>query len=389
MGWSHPEISLEDLMNLIKGFIDIMILASGYQSSGFEATWDPLNIKKALQWGIFFENVLTSISSSHDYQGSMEELDAALLELRANPCFPQGLRHLSSATLARARDFVLKQLVHTLPLRDMHLSALLTAAVETDLNDLGKTKIDSLSVYLENLMLKNKPLDLQSPHSFLDIKMKENSRDNHSQFIIEELSKRQIGASHVFSVEKGLDILSESVKHIKWPGSDSSIFEKKASNRDPSLEEKLVELTVWNHWRSRNLSYLLDKKTLRLVSGAKLIFSAPTAQWIQVFDHLKYSAEAQDLLEIIELFLLGCILRRWSHVVEIFMSVSYDLVPISKKYHELQNMLQGRSDLIHSKEEAVKIKENEILEYLTVLLQNKIHQLWNMPPVLVAVAIAS
>ncbi|KAF6170618.1 hypothetical protein GIB67_020180 [Kingdonia uniflora] len=84
----------------------------------------------------------------------------------------QGLRHLFSATLARAGDFVLKQLVHTLPLRDMHLSALLTAAVETDLNDLGRTKIDSLSVYLKNLMLKNKPMDLQSPHNFLDIKMK-------------------------------------------------------------------------------------------------------------------------------------------------------------------------------------------------------------------------
>ncbi|KAF6146208.1 hypothetical protein GIB67_011680 [Kingdonia uniflora] len=105
--------------------------------------------------------VLTSISSLPDCQGSMEELDTALLELRSSPCFPQGLRHLSSTTLARARDFILKQLVYALPLRYMHLSVLLTAAVETDLNDLGRTKIDSLSVYLENLMLKNKPMDLQ------------------------------------------------------------------------------------------------------------------------------------------------------------------------------------------------------------------------------------
>ncbi|KAF6170857.1 hypothetical protein GIB67_015809 [Kingdonia uniflora] len=44
-------------------------------------------------WRAYFEfkdlEVLTSISSSPGCQGSMEELDAALLELRANPCFPQ------------------------------------------------------------------------------------------------------------------------------------------------------------------------------------------------------------------------------------------------------------------------------------------------------------
>lgn len=56
-GWSHPEISLEELMKLIKGFVDIIILASGYQSSGHFAHWDPINIKKAFQWALFFENV--------------------------------------------------------------------------------------------------------------------------------------------------------------------------------------------------------------------------------------------------------------------------------------------------------------------------------------------
>lgn len=59
-GWSNqcnPEISVQELMKMIKGFVDIIILASGYQSSGRFAHWDPLNIKKAFQWGLFFENV--------------------------------------------------------------------------------------------------------------------------------------------------------------------------------------------------------------------------------------------------------------------------------------------------------------------------------------------
>lgn len=57
MAWSHPDISLDELMSLIKGFVDILILASGRQSSGLPATWDADNIKKAIQWGIFFEEV--------------------------------------------------------------------------------------------------------------------------------------------------------------------------------------------------------------------------------------------------------------------------------------------------------------------------------------------
>ena len=62
MGWSHPDVSLDDMVKLIKGFVDILILASGYQSSGHFALWDPQNIKRAFQWGLFFDNVNMPIS---------------------------------------------------------------------------------------------------------------------------------------------------------------------------------------------------------------------------------------------------------------------------------------------------------------------------------------
>ena len=57
MGWVHPDISLEEMVKLTKGFVDILILASGYQSSGRIAHWDAQNIKKIFHWGLFFENV--------------------------------------------------------------------------------------------------------------------------------------------------------------------------------------------------------------------------------------------------------------------------------------------------------------------------------------------
>lgn len=66
-------------------------------------------------------------------------------------------------------------------------------------------------------------------------------------------------------------------------------------------KEKLKGFSLWNQWKARSLSYLLDKRTIRLVSGAKLIFSAPKVQWLRVFESLKASNEAHNnnLLEII------------------------------------------------------------------------------------------
>lgn len=55
-----------------------------------------------------------------------------------------------------------------------------------------------------------------------------------------------------------------------------------------------IELVTWNKWQSKGLSYFLSKRTLRLVSGASLIFSAPRAQWAEVLRRLHVSAENKD-----------------------------------------------------------------------------------------------
>ncbi|KAL8146891.1 hypothetical protein AgCh_004575 [Apium graveolens] len=121
MGWSHPYISLDDLIKLIKGFVDILILASGYQSTGDFAHWDSNNIKNAFKWAIFFEN---------------------------------GLEQLSFTTLGRAREFVLEHLIRALPLREAHLRALMTEIIEVDLDDISRVESDPLNIYLDELMLK-------------------------------------------------------------------------------------------------------------------------------------------------------------------------------------------------------------------------------------------
>ncbi|XP_021831302.1 uncharacterized protein LOC110771326 isoform X3 [Prunus avium] len=337
MGWNHPHISLEQLLNLIKGFVDILLLLSGYQSSGRLAHWDSHNIKKAFQWGLFFEKVLGSFGCSDDYVGSMEELDAALSEMTSAASLPKGLAHLSSATLTTARGFVLEHLIHTLPLRDAHLRALLMATVEMDLEELSETEHDILNAYFNKLKLQNTTL----------------------QRSIAPATKIENCAGDGFT------------KIVEW----------------------LVGSLTWNRWKSKNLSYFLDKRTIQLVSGASMIFAASKIQWVQIFERLNLNVSAgcsdDGLCETIELLLLGCITSRWTSLIEQLVSVSYDCKNISEQYHDVCNLLFGRSTAPISKQEAVSTKDSDILEYLSGLLGSQLHQLWKISPSLVAVAIPS
>ncbi|XP_068653635.1 uncharacterized protein [Aristolochia californica] len=409
MGWSHPEISLEDLMHLIKGFLDILILASGYQSSGLPAMWDSENIRKAVSWGLFFEDVLARLRNSDDYVQSLKELDEALLELRSHPHFPQGLSHLSSAILTRARDFILGHFLQSVHLGDAHVRALLSAAVEMDLNGLSETESDCLSAYTEKLSSQIKSLHLSpktngpeglkrtvdvpgSPSTIQYKNDRHQSSHDQSSFVIKELLKRQRTMSSVSSADTALSVLSDIVAKNKWVELHNVQIADQPFNHGSQVNEKgQIRLVLWNQWRSKNLSYLLDKRTVRLVSGARLIFSAPKVQWSQVFERLAISTEAHNtkLLELLELSLLGTISSRWSSTVELFISVASDQLPISKQFNEIHKSLQGGYEYLHPKEDLMSIKENDILEYVMMLLDNQVDLLWKLTPVLAAAAIPS
>lgn len=59
-----------------------------------------------------------------------------------------------------------------------------------------------------------------------------------------------------------------------------------------------MDSSVWSQWKLRSLSYLTDKRTIRLVSGANLIFSAPKGQWEQMFQRLAISAGDDEMSEL-------------------------------------------------------------------------------------------
>ncbi|XP_021631748.1 uncharacterized protein LOC110629142 isoform X2 [Manihot esculenta] len=369
MVWNYPDISLEEMMKLIKGFVDIMILASGYQSSGLLAQWDAHNIKKAFQWASFFENVLGQISSSDAYQDSVKELDAALREMTLYPSFPQGLANLSYGTLNRARNFVMAHLFHTLPLRDSHLRAFLTAIIEMDLDKHSGAEHDYLSVYLNrfNLLSERRGLVKDSVIAVEDNiatrKIGRFTDDDLTQLTLEEMFKRQSAVSCISKVGTGLDILSNAIRCCSWTDSDSSLSEEQLKHERAQASvrsaDQLVDFITWNRWKSLNLSYFLNNRTVRLVSGASMIFSAPKVYWEQIFERLSTSAKCKDdddLQEMIELMLLGCITSKWNHLIEYFISVSYDPFTISKLYHEVCSLFTGRYQSSHSKEESTDTK---------------------------------
>ncbi|XP_012085248.1 uncharacterized protein LOC105644489 isoform X2 [Jatropha curcas] len=399
MDWNYPDISLEEMMKLIKGFVDIMILASGYQSSGLLAQWDAHNIKKAFQWASFFENVLGKMNSSDFYQESLNKLDAVIHEMKSNPSFPQGLANLSCDTLNRGRSFVLAHLLHTLPLRDSHLRAFLIAIIEMDLDKHSGSGHDCLGVYLNNLMM-NTPLNLVSErkglvkNSVTTLEDAALAKDDLTKFTLQELFKRQSAVSCISTVGRSLDILSNSIRCSSLNYSDGSLSEEQLKQGQAQAlvgnVDQVSGYMTWNHWKSSNVSYLLQKRTIRLVSGASLIFSAPKACWVQFFERLNTSAKCNtddDLCDSIELMLLGLIAAKWNCLIEYFMSISYDSFTISKLFHEVCNLLPGRSQDFHLKEGTIDSKENGILDYLARLLDGRLHHLWKLSPVLVAVAI--
>ncbi|XP_039046202.1 uncharacterized protein LOC120186289 [Hibiscus syriacus] len=390
MGWNHPDISLDEMMKLIKGFVDILILASGYQSSGLLAHWDSDNINRAFQWALFFENVFRRLSCLDVYQESIVELDAALFEMTSHPAFPQGLAQLSSATLRRARSFLLEHLLHTLPLRDSHLQAVLTAIIEVDLSDPSQTEHDCLNAYLNDLTLQNR-ICMRDNSTFSDVTPTLET-ENFTKLAVHELFGRQSSVSCILIIEEGVNVLSNAVKNNGWKDSDCSLYGEPMNHEIvPTLlpiADELVDFVTWKQWKSRALSYFLDKRTIRLVSGASLIFSGANEQWRKIFGQLNISEKSSenDLYETIELLLLGSIASRWNCIIEHLMSVSYDSVTISKQYHVLANSVFEISQ--SNQTEEIKIsKEGGILDYLTRLLGGQIHLLWKSSPALAAVSL--
>ncbi|KAJ4775600.1 fanconi anemia group F protein (FANCF) [Rhynchospora pubera] len=310
MAWSHPDISIDDLLSLIKAFVDMLVLASGYQSSALPAKWDPHNVTKAIRWGLFFEHVIEGLREGTDYDGSVRELDAALADLASHPLFPKGLGLISSETLSEARLLVIEQFLNSNPLSASHISSLFTSAIELDKDYVSNLDNHSKRDYFEKLTAQMKHLNLMPsedgmPNGHSSIIEENPNLFGQLPFLTERILRRRQLVSCTSSCENVLDAFINSCQGLNPPVS-------------PGRSEMVEEFLGWKQWRSRCLSYMLNKRTIKMLSGANLIFSASKEHWMKVFEHSINSSE-ENFLEVMSQ--KGGILL-WKHSYNKFVILS-------------------------------------------------------------------
>jgi hypothetical protein len=130
-------------------------------------------------------------------------------------------------------------LFQTLPLRDSHLKAFLTAVIEMELERVSESEHDCLSVYLNKLKPRTLQLDLVlerrgfvkdsmvlSEEISQTVKFGKFSDDDLTKLTLQEVFKRQSAVSCISTVETGLDVLSNAIRCSSGTESDSSMLEE-------------------------------------------------------------------------------------------------------------------------------------------------------------------
>ncbi|AQK55493.1 uncharacterized protein [Zea mays] len=390
MGWAHPAVTMEEVLRLVRGFVDVLVLAGGRTSSGAAATWSADEIKKALRWALFFEEIFKDLLDSGQYEDSARELDAALLELTSSPEFPKGLAAVRSDLLSMARVLVMRHFLKPNTMSVENFCALLEAVAGMDIDGICASGAhNACQEYAESILNMNTSCFAQTmnacdgglPTSSYDLRAESTG---HSWIIVKEFQKTLDSASCGRLADRGLETFLNSVKrNILENGSN-----KPCVPAIPKTSQMIDEFLMWKQWRAKCLSYLLDQRTIRVLSGASLIFKAPKEQWMKVFEPLKSIEETchSGLVETMELCLLGSITRRWNTLIEGFMSHTFCSIPISKKHADLHQCLH-RTFQDKFQDEYLNLEEKDILDYARQTLERKPSVLWLLPPVLTAAAI--
>lgn len=122
---------------------------------------------------------------------------------------------------------MLAHLLHTLPSRDAHLRAILTAAIDMDLDELRATESAYIDAYLHKLRQQNISINQiqdrkgfdnlfpSSSHSGPDTKLRSCTTDSLTKCTVQELLKRQFMVSCILSTDSGLEVLCKTIRqHI-------------------------------------------------------------------------------------------------------------------------------------------------------------------------------
>uniref|UniRef100_A0A0E0NMQ6 HTH myb-type domain-containing protein n=1 Tax=Oryza rufipogon TaxID=4529 RepID=A0A0E0NMQ6_ORYRU len=389
MGWAHETVAMEELLGLVRGFVDVLVLAGGRTSSGAAATWRSGDVKKALQWALFFEEVFKNLRDDGQYDESASELDAALVQLASSPNFPKGIEDIRSKTLAMARELVVKHFLKTTNAEN--LGAVLQAVVEMDMDGISASgECNVCQEYVQSILDMNLPSLMRTKnardvgHSTSSDEFCEESLfTGNSQILLKELQKKLDSGSCISLAERELNTLLKSMKKDSFDSAGSTLCTSATAQKTQIIDKFIL----WKQWKAKCLSYLLDERTIRIMSGTNMIFNAPKEQWMGLFEPLKVSADSSQsgIIEVMELCLLGLVARQWNSLIESIMSHTFSSFPISKQYADLHQLLQGTTQ-DECQDKLLGFKEMDICEYARQSLESEPYILWLLPPVLTAAA---
>ncbi|OEL18489.1 hypothetical protein BAE44_0020493 [Dichanthelium oligosanthes] len=242
MGWAHAAVAMEEVLGLVRGFVDVLVLAGGRTTSGGAATWSSDEVKKALRWALFFEEVFKDLRESGHYEDSAGELDAALVELTSSPEFPKGLAGMRSETLSTARVLVIRHFLKANAMSVENFGAVLEAVVEMDIDGMCASGLrNACQEYAESILYMNSSCFTQTRNA-CDVGPPASSDEmyaesmGHSQILVKEFLERLDSASCSCLAERGLATLLNSAKKNNFDD---------ASNRNKPCTPAILKSTLF------------------------------------------------------------------------------------------------------------------------------------------------
>lgn len=124
--WTHPDVSLPQLLSLVRAFTDMLLLASGYQASGSPALWRAQDVQRALGWASLLEQIMTKVCK--EGKSSRETLDKALQAMMLETFYPEGLPKLSYEVLMEAKKLLIYVMSNALGSCNGQIESLIAAS---------------------------------------------------------------------------------------------------------------------------------------------------------------------------------------------------------------------------------------------------------------------
>lgn len=333
LSWVHPYVTLPDLTHFAAAFLDLLLLASGLQSSARPFAWTPHHLRKALAWAAHLERVMADFPASDEGLESRRTFDAALADLMASAqTFPAGLPRLTASDLSNARRLFLQALLQAVAPDSNYFESITDCLIRLDENE-GESGV----LVKEEVSARNSALRCaESLKVFM-----ESTVGN----LVSE--KKQITCVTTF-----------------WDCSNSAVM----------ADEKLFKA-----WAGNAMEYVTSSTTVYKTAAANLIFKSREEDWRRVLD----TSQAYALNTMVdngigndtEIAELCCLQLAYSDCRDLALRITTSTLNTATDLCQSGERHGGRL----MPEGAVSIET-----FLAEVLKKQVDLWWKLPPVLLA-----